>query len=356
MRRSTLATIVGIAVLIGLAAVWFLRNFELRDVEVYKPFEGEAAVNEWLAARRLLRAMGLDARDRSAWHPNRKLGPHDVVVFGKAAASDLPVFEVIEWIEAGGVAIIDVGALVLPPIALELDVHRRRVDEETKSRRIARDLFVQTDARFVPGIEEGGGNDCAMKQSLGAGEIVWLCDLSWANNWSIGNVPHAQALFRLAVSATNRTEVEQPVRLWLFRRIDQPSLFSILWNDGRLAVITFLVLLLLFGWRASRRFGPLRPSPSTARRSLGEHLQSVGWFLWRTDRRELLLAGLRDEVIAKSPAVGKDISLDERIRQLAHATGESAERIRHALYDAPTSQRGEFVERVATLIRMRRSL
>jgi hypothetical protein len=136
-----------------------------------------------------------------------------------------------------------------------------------------------------------------------------------------------------------------PRELVFVLRGDGPSLLSLMWAHGWPAVLSAGALLLLGLWSAGARFGPPEPAPEAARRSLIEHVDAVGVWMWRHGQAEALLTALRGVALdrhlrlhpedrgAEGPALHAALARAARVppAAIAHAWGPGAAADRRAL-------------------------
>jgi hypothetical protein len=152
---------------------------------------------------------------------------------------------------------------------------------------------------------------------------------------------HAALLWQLT-----RMTGDGPV--WLVYAEDLPSLWRLIWEHARPVVWAAATLALWLIFAGSRRFGPVLPAASSARRSLTEHIIASGWFDWRQGHGETLLADMRGRVLRR---LGR---LDEREaraewRHVAAATQLASEPVREALEPGAARDEARFTQAVRTL-------
>lgn len=132
----------------------------------------------------------------------------------------------------------------------------------------------------------------------------------------------------------------------------------LLWLNYRMALTAAAVLLALLFWSAVRRFGPLLPAPVPARRSLMEHIDASGAWLWKARGGRLLLvdaarADLQATLQRRAPALLRlpEAALHD---ELARQAGLPATDIAHAMHYEPASVNADFTRQIRTLQTLRK--
>jgi hypothetical protein len=280
-QRATLLLIAALVTAVGILLALFERVEETDEIGL----SGEARINDFLAVERMLVAMGVTAD--STW--GIKALPTDGALL---LLDDDPDFrariapEVLSWVADGGVALVATTTIGPHPIleAAGFTVPDPwRATEETDNG--------ETDTgETVDAPEEAAPEEAAPPESrrYGQGRITMLRDPGqYSNERLIDDDAPGRALWEaLTIDGV-------PGRATLVIRGTPPSLLGALWRAGWPAVISALVLLLAVCLRAARRLGPLLPDPTTDRRSILEHIEATGVFLWRQGHAGILLDSAR---------------------------------------------------------------
>lgn len=125
----------------------------------------------------------------------------------------------------------------------------------------------------------------------GKGRIVLVAN-SFFTNASLPQRDHAQLLLAL-------TELTPGKHVTIVKRLNVLPWYQALWRHYQLALVSLALGLALLFWRAVRRFGPVLPAPTAERRSLLEHIDASGAWLWKADGgRQVLLDAARDDTLA----------------------------------------------------------
>jgi hypothetical protein len=179
----------------------------------------------------------------------------------------------------------------------------------------------------------GSGDKQVLLQRLeGRGSITLASDLSFLYNQAFDELDHAAWLARVlekAPSAKTAVVWSKPV---------ERAFLPWLWRHAWAFLIACGVLLLAWLWRGLWRFGPLLPDALPQRRSLLEHLQACGRFIWRHGGQEYLVASSRGTALrlaARLHPIFPYLDEEERWVYLAEHSGLSSAEIAQALDDRP---------------------
>lgn len=126
----------------------------------------------------------------------------------------------------------------------------------------------------------------------GKGRIIMQASNFYGNKW-LREHDHAELLLGLVALNTSTKHVT------IVRNLMLPKWYVLFWEHYRLALISVACFLLLLLWAAVRRFGPLLPMPEGERRSLMEHIDASGAWLWKAEGGRLqLLEAARHDTLA----------------------------------------------------------
>lgn len=190
----------------------------------------------------------------------------------------------------------------------------------------------------------------------GAGYITVVSDMSWFNNYRLGDHDHATFLWAMLQPAgpleTTRASDYRPVTaVWLQYLEIGPRWWQLLLDAAWPLLIAVVILLLLFMWMASLRIGPALPAAVVGRRSLLEHVVASARFRWRWGQQHILLRAARQRVERQlqrnHPAWGR-LDQHERLDLLMETYEISRKEIEFALFKPVQSER-EFVLAMRTL-------
>ena len=184
---------------------------------------------------------------------------------------------------------------------------------------------------------------------LGKGRIVMVAT-NYFDNASLKDFDHGELLLALAA-------LQPRGKVVIIARLGVTPWMQELWQSFAFALVATALALLAALWMALRRFGPLLPPLEQERRSLMEHVNASGAWLWKSQPgRDLLLEAARAATLAvvrrRVPAVGgmepaRQAALLARMSQLpAHA-------IEQALCAAASHHPQEFTRQIRTLQQLR---
>lgn len=383
MNRRVLSGLLLVS-LLALLAYWLGGKIEWYSASRYTGFKGEARSNDYLAAEWFLKRMGIQAdtiespasldelptelstliipTDRSTlsietseellqWAKN---GGHLIVKSLRPYADDYadpdPILDEVGLVSALlDYSEVDDGAGTTTSEVddsndlMEIDFHDAWAIETSSP-------FFEDDIVMTVGDVFG---DHLVSVKYFKGKITAVTDFYWLENYSIEEHGHARLLFVL----TRDTPADGLV--WLLRSDDMPPLWKWLWQVAPEACILALGLLLLWLLRAPRRLGPLLPAALRSRRSILEHIDASGHFLWNTGKSEQLLQGLRDDLMLRVIRLHPDLyhqDNDARMHRLGEITGLNAQHVHEAMNTAHPRDKTQFVSYVRTLENIRNRL
>lgn len=125
------------------------------------------------------------------------------------------------------------------------------------------------------------------ERDVGRGWVSVVADRTIFDNDSLADADHAVFLSDLV------TARRVPTGALLVLTGDAPSIVGLVWRSAWPAVVALGACLAAWARRASQRFGPLVPSMTGERRSLMEHIDATGQFLWRQHAEATLLDSAR---------------------------------------------------------------
>jgi hypothetical protein len=336
---------VGLVVMCSLAAVWFLLNFDTEPYEVRGGPKREALRNPFLAAEKLLRGLGYPIETvQEAAYLERLPAEGALILSGNRQYHLTPARTeaLFAWVESGGYLLADAGAVgPSDPILMKFDVRlhpRKRVatpaepeqaderSEEKPAAAAARTKAVREPTRRAVSIP-GYGRELRMRANVGRQLYVGEIDPAWGvkggrnkqDNEGMelldfrlgkGSVTLINGLWRFdnrGIEQDNHAELlaallatHQPAgEVRIMTRLSVPSIWEWLSDHAQAAVLSALALLAAWLWRIIPRFGVIRPDPVAERRSLIEHLQAIGRFLWRKRSLDVLLDAARSNLHAR---------------------------------------------------------
>lgn len=207
-----------------------------------------------------------------------------------------------------------------------------------------------------------------LHRRLEQGYISVLTSLDFMNNENIGQYDHAEFLWYLhhwraqtlrhnwlrsqtqaalaalhgqsGTSATADTPNETPSApglgaIWLVQNDSMPKLPLWLWLKAQPVIIVFFIMLGIGIWYGAPRFGPIQPVPAPQRRRILEHIEAAGYYLWKHQRQQRLLTGVRGALSKRLSALHPgwvQFSEQEKEQHLAGLCDISQENVRQLLH------------------------
>lgn len=378
MNRLTVALLAFVGVLAALGTVWFLNNFERVEEEVYVGYQGVALNNPFLAAERLFTRLGAPARTLPSAPSELPPADHALLLLSPVrSVSAEQAEEIVAWVHEGGrlvVALDDAPSLdpllrrwgVTATDAAESEDGKPEVlqiplrgnkpvnkpvlakAEIPRSRRLA---TTRDDAQIEI---RGDAGISFVRYAAGQGSVTFAADTTFLSNEGIGEHDHAA----LAWALVHGGSADRPAGVWLAVRDTVPTLAQLLARHAWMALASGAVLIAAWLWAAGSRFGPRLPEPAHDRRSLLEHIEASGEFLWRTGRGWDLVRDARQALLhrveVREPSWVR-LPPPELVRRLAAGSGLPAPRVDRALH-GDVSFTSDLVTILQTLEILRRTL
>ena len=367
-----------VALLLALASLighWFYSNFEKQREQKDIGFHGAARTNPLLAAQRYFESFGLKAHSVEGL---TTLPPTQATLIIPSARYEMGVGEaqrLQRWVAAGGHLVLvpsaafdedyQRGDLLLDPLGIQVKAIE---DPETGGlidvdwpgssdfMTIHINAYVRLDttqhkAKVLLELADSDGV-YLLRLRLGQGVVTVLSDAKFISNYKLQKNDHAAYLWRVA-------QLDSPRPVWLAFSDGMPPLPQWLLRHAWSALLAGAVLLLLWLWAASRRFGPLRAIAPLARRRLLDHIDASGRFLWRAGQGEALLKGVRQALYRalelRHPAWA-GIASHDLYQRLAETSSLPYETVQGALLYTDHGNEHDFTQAIQTLERIRKSL
>ncbi|MBK1719602.1 hypothetical protein CKO27_18495 [Thiocystis violacea] len=356
------------------STTWFLANFERRVERIPVGESAKARSNELLAAERLLARLGIPVESVTGRERLWNLPPSTdtLVVLGLGPMSAERRVRLRHWLERGGRLLVEAmeaseGGRIPDDFLGDLGI-RLRVEEEERLAALDEDRVTARiqipdvesppslgfQARYYlepegshPGDIQAGDRTRLARRDIGQGRLTVISDSRFMTNARIGELDHAFLTAWL-------TRPDGAGKVWLLHDTAMPGLGALLWSRAPEALISALLLLLVWLWSLGGRLGPLIGPPEGRRRDLIEHLDASADFLWRhghagqlveTNRRHLLndWSIRHPEIAQAAPRV--------QAERIAALTSQPVEALARALF----TQSGDAQGFIAQAIRLQAS-
>lgn len=369
MSRGTVSLVTAVVVLALLGALWFFTLFERVEQDVEVGYQGAARTNPFLAAERLFTRLGAPARTLAARPAGLPPADHALLLVSPARALPAERFaKILDWVRQGGrLLVAPDDAPSLDPIlghwavqvsdqpeAGEPEVLEVSLRDGTKAKveipRARRLEVTRQDTQAAIGSPAGLA---FVRYAEGAGSVTFLADAGFLSNDGIGQHDHAALAWALV-----RAGGDAPAGVWIAVRDEVPTLAQLLAQNAWMALASGGLLIAAWLWSAGTRFGPLVPDPPRGRRSLLEHVEASGDFLWRAGRGAELVQGARQALLeridVREPGWSR-LPPADLVERLAAGARLPAARVDRALHGAVTAP-ADLVHALQTLETVRRSL
>ncbi len=406
--RPMLGWLLALALVAGAVSLFFA-FFEKKSFELPVGLRGEAARNRFLAAERMLEAMGLETRSFPSPRDLDELPPSDGTLFvptQRHTLSEEKSLDLVEWARAGGHLVVLTWTLwdeeprkpdpILDPLGVrqfmlaapepdeegedgalaggsqqngnepEPEKPERRTLEWNVVARVAvagreRPLEVEFDPFYTmqdaDGLAVWSASDVngthLLQIPLGSGYLTALSDDYILTNDQIASHDHAELVYRLARVGGRGGPA------WFVTTEDWPGPWTLLVNHAWMVAVSLCVVVMAWIWFASRRYGPLLPDDPLERRRLMEHIEASGRFHWRHKGARALHEAARGallEVVRARHPGWIELQPRELHERLARLSGVPRERIDDALAFRFDPQPERFARCISTLEKIRRSL
>jgi hypothetical protein len=349
---------------------------ETEEVVVERGYRGEALRNPYLAAERVVRELGREVEARQVLDvPDANVA----TVFVDAARLAYPSGSeaaILDWARAGGHLVVTVFGGARPsfpdwrdttehPLLTELGVEvsgepatsdesfaGQREDWDVRHYEVYgagrfRGLAVEVadEGRLINGLavdlEPDGrlvrnGRIAALTFPYGAGRATVLLNGSFASNLSIARADNALFLWQLVDDA-------RPGSISFVEERDQ-TLLGLLWERAHLFVVAGLLLIVLWLWWLTLRFGPPVADPEPARHAFEDHVVAAGRFMRRYAGTAAIVEPLRRRALrAAERGLFHAPERTVLVESLAQRSGLDPERVEHVLFGQLTDDSNSLV-------------
>ncbi len=386
--RTILISALAVLATAGLVA-WYYATHEKVEEEIWVGYSGEARYNAFLAADRLLNAVGIEAESRESFLPTTWLPAASDTILMRASATVATGEEfdaLTQWVSDWGGHLV-----ILPPrepsaavddlfanfgLSLEyiegddIDSTDDPVDETaddaaeaeatTADEEYDYEVFLShTDYRIrtdrddaVATLADELGN-IAVRVADGNGYVTVVASAAYFTNDLIDDADHARLLLDVVAGYLD------PGKVWLIFHSSFPSLGELIWQAAPYLVTSLAALFVLWLWATMPRFGPRLLPESEDRRSINEHVSAAGAFTWRNAGSEALLesaiTALINDAERRHPGIGR-LPMEKQAESLGHLTGIDANLIFNAMIAADGERAREFTDNIQLLQTIRKAL
>lgn len=206
-------------------------------------------------------------------------------------------------------------------------------------------------AQEKPRVMQDATGEALRVYAHGSGHIVMVADHFFRNE-QLAHHDHAQLLWSLV--QLNR----QAPMVLMVNYMGMPRWYQLVWERLHLGIISAACALAALLWLSVRRFGPILPDPTQERRSLLEHIDASGRWLWKTPQgSQQLLAAARAPVLAmlqrKLPRYHA-LTPADLTQTVAQHTGLPTDNVIRALLSSASTHPAEFTQQIHTLQQLKK--
>lgn len=367
-------------VIFVVGCLWFLQNYELKEVSSYTGYRGEARTNDLFAARLFLNRMGLPASREDGL---TKLPSTDTVIVldtGRYTMSPQKIQSLLAWVEAGGHLItrarVDYATeeaakadeesvdtekrdLLQQSLQVEIGAHALLDDEDLpftlqlphqpQPLKLEIDFFnALVTKNPIAQAYQADNKNFLLQIPLGQGLISLAATLEFVENHQIDTAQHAEFFWWLLHSHNPKFK-----QVWLVNQDTLPGLSNLLRQYAWPVLLMSALLLIAIFWALIPRFGAFIPEPIPERRRILEHIQASGQFMWKRQaqgKQQLLDStrhALRQTARTRIPG-WQWLTPQPQTQQLAHYLQLTPDHYQslHHLLTAPTLTDADFIRLV----------
>lgn len=380
--------------LFGAYNVW--QRLELVESISTIRLSGEARNNPLYAARIFLNRMGVPAQTKLSSYSLNSLPDTQTALLISSKRSSLSpqrTYELLSWVNDGGHLIIRSSRSFdysrfseqnegedpysNDPLQMQLNVssnklkwldskthEKQDIAIELKGSRHPLTLSLKKFSPLLISPENQIGEIISLKSDIfmlrrafGNGMITLASHLDFINNRNIRTADHAEILWQLVHG------LNTPQGVWLIYNDDMPNLWHLLWKHAWTLMISLALLLVLWLYQATHRFGALIPKAEENRRSLQEHIAASGDFYWQHQQKDKLIESTRHALnhrLTLRYPNWQQLTNAEKIIQLSQQTQYSKQQLQTLLFDQKTARKSsspdEFTQLIQQLEAIRNSL
>jgi len=384
VRQTTIVLLLILAA--AMFALWFLNTHEKVSRDIYVGYHGEARVNDHLAAEMLLQELGVAADSKSTLTPTEWL-PDTVdsiiVRLSPSIAIGAERAALLSWVSAGG------SLILLPPyqevadtseflaslgfMLAKIDYDDSEDGDETKNTdddthadesSAPRDEYrilkysqrnrISTTEEAV-GVQVIAAADSVIvaRSEWGEGLITLFSSDSYFSNGSLNYADHARLLADVVAGEY------VPGKVWFIYETTFSSLWELTWRAAPYFILGVAMSFGLWLWAVMPAFGPRVNLIEVPRRSIIEHVQAAGIFLWRHDGSNELAQSaaqlLLHDAETRHPGLGR-LSMQQQAEAIARMTGMSPQAVLDVLNGSPGKRQREFVDDMKSVQTIRKEL
>lgn len=355
---------------LGLCGWWVHANFEYVTADEPQPPRGQASYDPLYAASLALQAYGSHTVVMPYFDLRKmQLKRDDTLVFYSdvRTLSQYELMSLKKWVESGGhlVVRLQMGEDSSPPLLQSFGIQVGPIrhwvcpvlgftpGETTGAAEVCGTAAVRGSPQAFA-YSLGNGSDLLYAQQyVGQGWLAVVSSMDFMTNWVLKEPANIGLMLRVVQPGSS------PGRIFLVYSLDEPGLPQLLLKYGWPVLLSLAVLLLALLLAKMPRFGPPLPAAPPPRRALLEHVRASAETLWRHGGERGLYDAVRGDMLLtlrrRHPAAAA-AQRKELLTALTEISGLPRLQVRRALAMDSVDVRSGFVERIATLLEIRKRL
>lgn len=373
---STRAVTLITAAIFALFTGWFFVTHERVTSEEYVGYDGEARYNRFLAAQLLLAEVGIESESRASLSPADWLPDYsDTLVVSASPAIAVPEqrFMLEEWVRIGGhlvilppfndAAVVDDFLMTFGYQFVEVDFEIPGAETEDEEDDTEYEYNVDVDwTRHRIEVEDGYEQSATLsddkgivvaRQPWGNGYVTIVADHRYFANYDIGEMDHGRLFLDTVAGYVD------PGKVWLIYDASFSSLWQLIWSNAPYVVLGVAALIFVALWAVVPTFGPMILPEPPVRRSIVEHVNASGTFVWKQRGASSLARAASSAIVHKAerhrPGIGR-MPLAEQAKIIAEITDMDPQTVFDALRSDFGHQAREFTRHMQTLHRVRKEI
>jgi hypothetical protein len=191
--------------------------------------------------------------------------------------------------------------------------------------------------------------------NLGQGKLSVMTDMDLWHNRNIGCFDNAYVLQHLV----NSHNSGQSGKTWLLYHEKMPSFSSLLWKYHRALIVSSMLLLFIWVWSQTLRFGPLKIINSAIRRQFSEHIEATTRYRFKAKQGEEIIDLVRQQLFSQVSKRHNDfekMSQQQQIELIARLSETEPDQVYFALYNDFNSKPEQVIKQVQDLQIIRKQL
>ncbi len=228
---------------------------------------------------------------------------------------------------------------------------------ELEGRKLPLEIAIKSEIEDAEGkaswVVPGKHASAVLQYTLGTGFVTVLGAVFFMRNKEIGKLDHAEFAWRLATWAGREGGA------WVVYGEKRPSILKLLLKNAWPVLLSSILLLVLWLYGKMLRFGPVVPLPDRPRRSIMEHIDASGRFLWSRGKGGVLLASIQWAILRKAEmriTNWKQMSNATRYQRLAELSDLTPAQVESALAHFYSDIRSDLVETMRILETLRKAI